>query len=165
MRGWYKDYSPPDWSEISPSYPCLRISILLVNAAGIWIQLTSCVILDSLSDWSQKVSCQCHNFCNCLSATCYVLEIVFVPHSHFGYISSYIVQQWGQKNSMGLVFAFTKPEWDGQLLLVHFQHLSSVLLGSLLNPFTCRRWSTLHRQKALYSASMVAVLCQLYFFS
>lgn len=107
---------------------------------------SSCVILDNLPDWSQEVPCQCHSFCNWVQPVT-VLKIVFALHPHFGYISSYVAQQWGQRNSLGLVFAFMKTEWDGQLLLMHFQHLSPVLLGSLLNPFMCRRWSTLYTQR------------------
>lgn len=84
-----------------------------------------------------------------LRATCYALKIVFAPHPHFGYISSYITQQRAERNSLGLIFTFMKTEQDGQLLSVHFQHLSSVLLGSLLNPFMCRRWSMLYTQRTL----------------
>lgn len=165
--GWYRDYSCPDCSDISPSYPYLRISTIWMNAVGMWIQLSSCVILDSLPDWSQEVPCQCHSFCNWVQPV-NVPKIVFALHPHFGYISSYVSQQWGQRNNLGLVFAIMKTKLDGQLLLVHFQHLSSLLLGSLLNPFMYRRWSTLHTESAVFciggGSSFWAVLFLIIYF-
>lgn len=61
-----------------------------------------------------------------------------VPSS-FGVHLIIRVSARSQGNRLGSVIAFTKPDRHMQLLLVHFQLLSSVLLGSLLNPCMCRR--------------------------